>query len=477
MKNSKFSRVLSVLLVLCVMMTMVVIPVAAGGGEDQEPIVQLPGLEINGEIAVNEDGTYTVPEGLELKQDGEVVLTVEEEFSCSFDAETGSLSLENDVKVTVVGFTVTVDKALSFAVEVTEAGGSVTVSGVKATMAKGEEEVTIEMTDLACAVNVEANEVTLTSDLEVTISSADEETVLFMPEGTVVNNNDSTITAPKGKDVTMTVNGETSVMIKGGYTMSSEDGEVVWNNPFTDVLTGTWFYGAVEYAYINNLFSGTTTTTFSPDEPMSRAMLVAVLHRLDGRPDATGTESFDDVAADAYYATAVAWAEENGIVYGIGDNKFDPNADVTREQVAAILNRYMDYAEIEVVLPDNVVEFSDEDDISEYAKANIQVLNKLGIISGMKNDEEGRAIINPKGNATRAEVASMLQRFVLNVIEAETEGTETEGTETEGTETEGTETEGTETEGTETEGTETEGTETEGTETEGTETEDTETEA
>jgi hypothetical protein len=152
---------------------------------------------------------------------------------------------------------------------------------------------------------------------------------------------------------------------------------------------------------------------------MTRAMLVTVLWRLADSPENELLyANYSDVAQQSFYEMAVAWAAKNGIVYGTGEGFFAPDAGITRQDVAVILARYMDYAKIEVNTTDDYRLFTDEALIADYAKNAIQLLNKLEIINGTGTDQSGAAIINPTGNATRAEVAAMLNRFVTNVANA-----------------------------------------------------------
>ena len=118
-----------------------------------------------------------------------------------------------------------------------------------------------------------------------------------------------------------------------GYTTA-------WTNPFTDVKTGDWYYDAVKYASQNGLFNGTTATTFGPNTDMTRAMLVTVLYRLEGKPTVTGTNTFTDVKSGEWYTDAVLWANANNIVGGYGNGLFGTNDSVTREQMALLLHRY-----------------------------------------------------------------------------------------------------------------------------------------
>jgi uncharacterized repeat protein (TIGR02543 family) len=175
--------------------------------------------------------------------------------------------------------------------------------------------------------------------------------------------------------------------------------------PFIDVNKTDWFYANVEYVYTNGLFAGTSAVTFSPNAPMTRAMLVTVLWRMEGTP-AAGGNSFTDVANGLWYSDAVAWAAANEIVNGVGAGLFAPDADIMRQDMAVILQRYMSFIELDYAVNDEYRVFADEDEIAGYAKNAVQILNKLGIINGKGND-----VIDPRGTAIRAEVAAILHRL------------------------------------------------------------------
>ena len=177
--------------------------------------------------------------------------------------------------------------------------------------------------------------------------------------------------------------------------------------PFEDVDETDWFYEAVKYAYENGLFNGTDDTTFAPDEQMTRAMLVAVLYRIEGEPAAGQENSFQDVAADAYYAGAAAWANENGIVLGYGENTFGPDDFISREQLAAILQRYTAYKNVTVEETGDLSQFVDAGEISPWAQDSIEWAVGAELLSGK---DGGR--LDPQGGTTRAEVATILQRFL-----------------------------------------------------------------
>jgi hypothetical protein len=181
-----------------------------------------------------------------------------------------------------------------------------------------------------------------------------------------------------------------------------------WLNPFTDVSESDWFYSDVEFVYIKGLFHGTSKTTFSPKEPMTRAMLVTVLWQQSGAPAVSGN-TFTDVATDAYYYNAVNWAVQNGITYGISNDLFGPDMEITREQMAAFLWRYAKFTNVDVSVGEdtNILSFEDAFEISEYAISAMQWTCGEEIIVGRPG-----GILDPKGGATRAEVAAMLHRFL-----------------------------------------------------------------
>ena len=180
---------------------------------------------------------------------------------------------------------------------------------------------------------------------------------------------------------------------------------------FSDVAADAWYAGAVEYVRDNGLMSGTGSATFSPNAATSRAMLATVLHRAAGSPAAEGTAAFSDVAADAWYADAVAWASENGIVSGYGNGLFGTNDPVSREQIATILWRYEGSPSAE-----SGQDFADESAISGYASTAVDWARANGIISGREGN-----VFDPKGNATRAEVAAMLQNDLTRQPDGETQ--------------------------------------------------------
>ncbi len=179
---------------------------------------------------------------------------------------------------------------------------------------------------------------------------------------------------------------------------------------FADVAADAWYADAVQYVYENGMMSGTSQTTFSPDLTTTRGMIVTILYRLENEPTVTGTTAFTDVAADQYYANAVAWAAQNGIVSGIDATTFAPNNAITREQMAAILYRYAQFKGYDVSAKADLSVYTDATQVSTYATDAMAWANGAQLITGTS-----QATLTPAGNATRAQVATILMRFCENI--------------------------------------------------------------
>ena len=171
---------------------------------------------------------------------------------------------------------------------------------------------------------------------------------------------------------------------------------------FTDVDAAAWFAQEAVWCRDNGVMNGTSDSTFSPDRTMTRGMLATVLYRAAGSPAVTGSPSFSDVPSSSAYANGVAWAAANGIVTGYGDGRFGLNAPVTRQQIAAILWRYDGSETVETA-----ASFTDSASISSYAAHAVNWAAANGIIAG-RNDGS----LDPTGNATRAQVAVILYRYL-----------------------------------------------------------------
>ena len=157
--------------------------------------------------------------------------------------------------------------------------------------------------------------------------------------------------------------------------------------------------------------NGVSDTAFDPSGTLSRAMIVTILWRMEGSPVVNYAMSFADVAADQWYTEAIRWAQSTKVVSGYDADTFAPNSNVTREQLATILYRYADFKGIDVSQRADLSRFEDAGSISDWAAKSIQWANAVGIINGRTD-----TTIAPTGNATRAEAASMMQRFCENVV-------------------------------------------------------------
>ena len=180
---------------------------------------------------------------------------------------------------------------------------------------------------------------------------------------------------------------------------------------FTDIA-GHWAYDSIKYAVENGLFNGTSETTFSPNVAMDRGMFVTVLGRIAGIDAGAYTSApFTDVKATAYYAPYAAWASENKIVEGVGGGLFAPANQITRQEMATMLNRYVSFAKITLESNPQAA-FADDAEIASWAKDAVYALAFAGLINGV-----GENNYAPTRTATRAEVATLLTRFAQNYIQ------------------------------------------------------------
>lgn len=226
---------------------------------------------------------------------------------------------------------------------------------------------------------------------------------------TVTDGSGKTVSTVKKSDTVYTFTMPASAVKVGvSYVKATETPS---ETKFNDVSANDWFASAVDYVTGKGMMNGTADNTFSPKANTTRGMVVTVLYRLENQPS-TSAASFTDVASGAYYANAVAWANANGIVSGYGSGKFGPNDKVTREQLAAILYRYAQYKKYDVSVGEdtNILSYDDAQSISTYAIPAIQWACGAGVVTGKSGSK-----LDPKGNATRAEVAAMLMRFCENV--------------------------------------------------------------
>lgn len=224
---------------------------------------------------------------------------------------------------------------------------------------------------------------------------------------TVTDGSGKTVSTVKKSDTVYTFTMPASAVKVGvSYVKATETPS---ETKFNDVSANDWFASAVDYVTGKGMMNGTADNTFSPKANTTRGMVVTVLYRLENQ-SSTSAASFTDVASGAYYANAVAWANANGIVSGYGSGKFGPNDKVTREQLAAILYRYAQYKKYDVSGANSLDGYTDVQSVSSYAVPALQWANAAGVVTGKSGSK-----LDPKGNATRAEVAAMLMRFCENV--------------------------------------------------------------
>ena len=180
--------------------------------------------------------------------------------------------------------------------------------------------------------------------------------------------------------------------------------------PFTDVNEGDWFHDAVQYVYDNGLMDGVGDGQFAPNATTNRAMVVTILYRLAGEPAVSGDVGFADVESGLWYTDAVLWAAQNGIVNGISETEFSPSGDLTQEQLATILYRYAQDQGYDVSAQADLSGFPDAGDIQDYATQALSWAVAEGLLQGFEDDS-----LQPGGTATRAQIATILMRFCEGV--------------------------------------------------------------
>lgn len=185
-----------------------------------------------------------------------------------------------------------------------------------------------------------------------------------------------------------------------------------WQNPFGDVRSSDWFYGAVRFVSEEGLMNGTGSNVFSPDLTLSRAMLVTMLYRLEGEPAVSGDIPFEDVSKSQWYSDAILWAGRNQMVEGYANGKFGSNDPLTREQTVTILYRYAQIKELDASAETDLSVYNDVKDISSFALPAMKWAVATGIIQGRT-----AATLAPKGSSTRAEIATIIKRFIEGFLD------------------------------------------------------------
>ncbi|MCD8065587.1 MAG: S-layer homology domain-containing protein, partial [Oscillospiraceae bacterium] len=312
-----------------------------------------------------------------------------------------------------------------------------------------------EVYEVTCIVTSETTDATCTEDGETvytaTCTFGDEtytgtQTVAIEAKGHTWNDGEVVSSATSTKDgemtYTCTVCGETKTEVipatgssgggssSGGSSSSSSGGSSSSSGgstttgdtdtedtatkhdcpsePYTDVDTTLWYHEYIDYVIENELMIGISSDTFMPNIPTTRGMIVTILYRIENEPEVGGSSEFTDVADGEWYTNAIIWAEQNGIVLGYGNGEYGPNDDLNREQIAAILYRYAAYKEYDTTSGGMAIrEFDDYEDISEYALEAMAWCINDGIIQGV-----GETTLVPQGDASRAQVAAILMRFL-----------------------------------------------------------------
>ena len=183
--------------------------------------------------------------------------------------------------------------------------------------------------------------------------------------------------------------------------------------PFTDVKSPAWYYNAVKYVYENNLMAGTGDTTFDPEVSLTRAMTAQILYNLEGQPKVDEEATFSDMTeAPTWSVDAIAWAQDTGVVAGMGDNEFAPNAKVTREQFAQMMYNYAKYKKYDLTKTGDLSKFPDDGSVSDWAETAMSWANGNGLING----HEDSGLIDPAGNTIRGQAASIIMNFDKNVV-------------------------------------------------------------
>lgn len=200
------------------------------------------------------------------------------------------------------------------------------------------------------------------------------------------------------------------VTVEAAFVKENPNTEA-WENPFADVVEGAWYYDSIRYTYENGLIAGYPNGLFGINDTITRGQIATILWRMEESPAVNYAMTFEDVGEGMYYADAIRWAASEGIVGGYSDTQFGPNDAITREQLAAILWRYAQHKEYDVSVGEdtNILSYADALTVSEWAVPAMQWANGAGLIQGSDNN------LMPKGNATRAQAATILHRFCETV--------------------------------------------------------------
>ena len=311
---------------------------------------------------------------------------------------------------------------------------TVSANGTVTAVSAGTATITVRTADgnhtASVAVTVTAPTVSVTG---VTIGGAATRnmttgnTLLLLPTVNPANatNRNVTWTSSDTAVATVSVNGRVTAVSAGTATITvrTADGNhtasvavtvTAPRHPFVDLSSSNaWYASAVQFIYERGIMHGIDATTFAPQSPLTRAQVVTVLYRLEGEPNVQFSSVFSDVQAGQWYSNAVIWANANGIVQGVGGGRFDPNRGITREEFAAMLHRYASFigANTAVSSGFNLNNFQDHSQISGWAETYALWANYNGLITGTTT-----ITFSPQGLATRAQCAVILMRFVQRLV-------------------------------------------------------------
>ena len=341
-------------------------------------------------VETKKDGTVTTTE---KDTEGNTTTTVENTDGSSTVTEKNTDGSEKVIEKATDGTTTTTEKDA-------EGNKTETVAKVDGSSVTTEERTdgTTVKTETTAAGETTA-EIKAEAETEVVIPVEDAEKVLMMIV-TDESGKKTYITEVEAADkgVAVSVGGNATVNVKSGEKKEFEDVHHVEH----------WSEDSVNFVYVLGLMNGTSDNHFSPEANLTRAMLVTILYRAEGEPEAISDTAFEDVVAGSYYEKAVAWAQANGIVKGISDTAFAPDSHITREQIAAIMHRYAEHKGYDVAVGEtNIHEYDDAHHISDYAVDAMHYAVDSGLING-----KTETTLNPADNATRAEAATILERFI-----------------------------------------------------------------
>jgi len=245
-----------------------------------------------------------------------------------------------------------------------------------------------------------------TAKLNYTISPSDAETTVSWKssdKAVATVDQSGNVAAISEGTATITVTTENGLTAECKVTVEKVPVQI----PFTDVPESEWFYSAVQYAYENNIMAGTSTTTFGPNESLTRAQFAAILYRSAGSPEVTYDSRFSDIPNGQYYSDAVIWANDMGVVHGVAEGVYAPFNNISREQMAAMMYRYAVKVGYDTGNKASIDGFADAAAVSDYAVEAMEWAYGNGIVSGKLNN-----MLDPQGEATRAECAAIIMRFL-----------------------------------------------------------------